>query len=310
MTFAGARLRLQSESDIYAFLSRAEERETLLKRLESFRAFQESYFPAQPGTWTPDGLGYVSAIKIDDVQIAIVGLNSAWLAEGGPDDHGKLLLGESQVQDALRLAQAESPHIVVMMGHHPLHLLQNFDRAPSQGRIEEGCQFFHCGHLHEPDAQDAARGGSRCLTLSAGASFKSRESHNTYSIVTLDLVNASRSVTFVQFNPHIGSFSYEARSTYPLEINATGLCSIGELGEAIEAFAPAAACPWYLAALLLDMKTEVPIAAGGTRQRREEPVRRTARRQESSPSITEVALQALHAFTGGQGVIGLQGDGF
>ena len=94
MTFAGARLRLQSESDIYAFLSRAEERETLLKRLESFRAFQESYFPAQPRTWTPDGLGYVSAIKIDDVQIAIVGLNSAWLAEGGPDDHGKLLLGE------------------------------------------------------------------------------------------------------------------------------------------------------------------------------------------------------------------------
>jgi hypothetical protein len=75
---------------------------------------------------------------------------------------------------------------------------------------------------------------------------------------------ASRTVTFVQFIPLLGEFSSEARKEYSLEIDATILCSIGELGAAIETFAPAAACPFYLAALLLKMKSEVPIADGGT----------------------------------------------
>ena len=50
--------------------------------------------------------------------------------------------------------------------------------------------------------------------------------------------------------------------------------------------------------------------AAQNRQKREEPTRRAARRQESSPSITAVALQALRMVTGGQGLIGLQGGGF
>jgi hypothetical protein len=63
---------------------------------------------------------------------------------------------------------------------------------------------------------------------------------------------------------------------------------------------------------IVEKKRERPAkyAAQKSRQKREEPARRAARRQDSSPSITEVALQALHAFTGGQGVIGLQGYGF
>ncbi|MGA8156667.1 MAG: hypothetical protein WB822_10770 [Rhodoplanes sp.] len=63
---------------------------------------------------------------------------------------------------------------------------------------------------------------------------------------------------------------------------------------------------------IVEKKRERPAkyAARKNRQKREEPARRAARRQDSSPSITEVALQALHAFTGGQGVIGVQGYGF
>lgn len=63
---------------------------------------------------------------------------------------------------------------------------------------------------------------------------------------------------------------------------------------------------------IVEKKRERPAkyAAQKNRQEREEPTRRAARRQGSSPSITEVALQALHAFAAGQDMIGLQGDGF
>jgi predicted phosphodiesterase len=259
MTFAGARHKLNSQTDIYSFLQRIEERETLLKRIENFRFFLESCSPAQPRTWTGDGLGYVSAIDLDDIRIGIIGLNSAWLAEGDIGDHGRLLLGEGQVRDALRLVGQHGPHIVLAVSHHPLNLLRDFDRAPAQRLIEEGCQFFHCGHLHEPDARDAVHGNSRCLTVSAGASFESRESHNTYSMVTLDALRATSTVIVVQFNPHTGAFSAESKSEHLLGIDAVDLCTVDELGAAIESFVPSSCCPYYLAALLLKVKAEVPI---------------------------------------------------
>ena len=56
---------------------------TLLQREEGYRAFQASYFTGQDRAVTEEGLAYVSRLVKEDVQIAIVGLDSAWLAEGG-----------------------------------------------------------------------------------------------------------------------------------------------------------------------------------------------------------------------------------
>lgn len=62
---------------------------------------------------------------------------------------------------------------------------------------------------------------------------------------------------------------------------------------------------------IVEKKRERPAKyAAKNRQKREEPARRTARRQDSGPSITEVALQALRTISGAQGMIGMQGDGF
>ena len=262
MAFSGARQHLESESQIYAFLSREEERETLLKRLENFQSFQASWSAGQSQVPTADGLGYVSSFEIEEVRFAVVALNSAWLADGDIGDHGKLLIGEGQTRDALRLAKKQEPHVIVAMGHHPLHLLQEFDRAPVQRCLEVDSQFYHCGHLHEPGTGSVAQNGTGCLSLAAGASFESRESHNAFSIVTLDVLAASRTVTFVRYNPHEGEFSYQSKSEYLLEIAAERPCSIAELGEAIAEFAPTAISPFYLAALLLDMKAEVPVTDG------------------------------------------------
>ena len=128
MAFTGTRATLQDQNRIDAFLALAsrEELETLLRREEGYRTFQASYFAGQDRTPTDDGLAYVAHLVIEDVRLAIVALDSAWLAEGGIGDHGKLLIGERQVVNALRLAQedGESPHVVLAMSHHPLHILQ------------------------------------------------------------------------------------------------------------------------------------------------------------------------------------------
>ena len=114
MCFLGARSFAQSQNQIDVLLSPAEDLVTLLKREENYRNFQISYLAGQPREWTGDGLGYISAIVINDIRLAIVGLDSAWLSEGGINDHGKLLIGERQVINALSIAIRDDPHLVVV----------------------------------------------------------------------------------------------------------------------------------------------------------------------------------------------------
>jgi hypothetical protein len=262
MCFHGARKFIESQNQIDLLLSPGDDIETLLKRQENYRKFQDEYFQEQERTRTGDGLGYVSRIIIDDVHFAIVGLDSAWLAEGGSGDHGKLLVGERQVINAIDLASTFDCHVVLGMAHHPFHLLQEFDRRPVVGRIERVCQFLHCGHLHEPEARPAGFSSSGCLTLAAGASFETRQSHNSFSFITLDLLQGQRTVRTVQYSPSTGAFSLTSSTDYAIEIAPSAKCSVRELAEAMKAFSPSLSPrAYYLSGLLLDQKSELPIPA-------------------------------------------------
>lgn len=256
--FHGARTLLQNENQVDLLLSPAEDLETLRKREEAYRQFQASYFEAQDRICTADGLGYVSCISLGEVRIAILGLDSAWLAEGGMEDHGKVLIGERQVINALEQANTLDPHIVIGMAHHPFHLFLEFDRQIVQNRIQRACRFFHCGHLHELESS-IGYSSTSCLTFSAGASFKTRHSQNTYSIVTLDLLNALSTVHIAHYNPREGCFSITPTRDYRFELPAI-TCSITELAQVMEAYS-AKLAPWshYLSALLLDQKGDLPI---------------------------------------------------
>jgi uncharacterized protein (DUF924 family) len=264
MCFQGARHVLQSQSHVDSFLSPGEDMETLLRRQENYRHFQRAFFVGQDRTTTDDGLAYVSRLTIDDVRIAILGLDSAWLAEGGATDHGNLVIGERQLINAINLAQEcdDPPHIVVGMAHHPFHLLREFDRPSVQNRVERACQFFHCGHLHAPEARHAGLSGTGCLTLAAGAEFETRHSHNSYSVVLLDLLRAERTVKTVLYSPGTGAFAFTSDDVYSIEVTPAGACSVSELATAMKTYR-AELSPWahYLSALLRDQMAEIPIAA-------------------------------------------------
>jgi hypothetical protein len=263
--FRGARAALQDSSNTDSFLGAPGEEDfrTLLLRQESYRLFQSSYFGDQERIPTDDGLGYVAQLTLNDVRLAILGLDTAWLANGGTDDHMKLLLGERQVMNALDLAKENDapPHILISMGHHPLHLLQDFDRRVVQSRIEKDCHFYHCGHLHEPEERPAGQTPSGCLTVATGASFETRQSQNTYSFVRLDLLRAERVVTTHRYSPASGAFNSTATQTYRIEVKAFAACDIRELADGIAALA-ATSYPYYLAALILERKAEVPVPTG------------------------------------------------
>lgn len=261
LCFQGARSTLISPNAVDPVLSpNSDDIATLLQRQEAFRSFQASYFGGQRRTVTPDELAYVSSLTIDDVVIAIVGLNSAWLAEGGNSDHGNLLLGERQVRNAFEESGKVDAHIVIAMAHHPLHLLREFDRNAATRYIMRRCDFYHCGHLHQSESHGAGFDASACLIVAAGASFETRESQNTYSLVKLDLLAGTRTLTTVQYDPGQGAFELSNAVAFPIRLSPDATCTVGELAEAITAY-DAALRPhsYYLAALLTEQKTELPI---------------------------------------------------
>ena len=262
LCFTGARTALSGPNQVDALLAGGEDLNTILSRQDNFRQFQCSFFAGQNRAQTQDGLGYVSWIAIEEIRVAIIGFDSAWLAEGGIEDHGKLLIGERQAINAMNLLhnRDDTPHIVIGMAHHPLHWLQEFDRGPVQNMLEEELHFFHCGHLHEPNTNITGYGGPACLTVAAGAAFESRNSHNAYSIVTLDILQGTRKVDVLRYNRLNHAFSRVDSKDYPIEVAPIAMCSLGELASAIETCWPKLGpYAFYLASLLLGKKTDIPV---------------------------------------------------
>lgn len=264
--FRGARQVLANQSCVDALLAGGEDLEALIKRQENYRMFQSAYFTGQTRSETIDGLGFVSWLTVDGVRLAIVGLDSAWLSEGGVSDHGRLLIGERQIINALQLiGDREHPHVVIAMVHHPLHLLSDFDRRSALHRIDGTCHFLHCGHLHKPESRIEGNHMSGCLTVSAGPCFEARNAHNSYSEITLDLERGVRQIANIQYHPIEIEFVRSSTESYTMELTATDTCDVGELASAIARYNGSLA-RWahYFAALLLARKTEfaIPVADG------------------------------------------------
>ncbi len=260
MCFTGARETLRNQNEVYGFLRDDDERASLLLRQESYRAFDAAFADGQEKEYTDDRLGYVSMVEVEDLRIALMGLNSSWLAEGGADDEGKLLIGESQVQGAIGIAKGYSPHVVIGLQHHPFELLQRFDQRAVRHRMEEACHFVHCGHLHDPEVRDVVAGSGRCITVMAGASFESRVARNTYTTMELDPVSGEARVTFVQYNPQTSSYEYVSHKNVDYAIDGPCHCTVAELAEAIDAYcSEARGFSGYLAKLLLGFASDVPM---------------------------------------------------
>ena len=264
MCFTGARETLRSQNEVYRFLGDNSERESLLLRQGAYRKFDAAFSTGQARRYTDDCLGYVSTVEVEDLRIAILGMNSAWLAQGGIEDEGELLIGESQVQGAIEIAKRYSPHVLVGLQHHPFELLRRFDQRTVQHRMEKACHFVHCGHLHDPEVRDVVVGGTRCMTITAGASFESRVARNTYTTMELDPLSGEACVTFVQYNPQTSSYEYVFHRRVDYAIDGPCDCTVTELANAIDSYcSDAREYSGYLARLLLGYSSDVPMTSEG-----------------------------------------------
>ena len=182
-------------------LQSADDRRLLLRRLDNYAAFVHGYFE---GWLNFDDERYYYARRIHELGVAVLGLNSAWVAHGGESDRNKLVLGERQARAALDLVKGVPLRLAVM--HHPFDWLSDFDRQDCESLLTKGCQFVLHGHLHRTGLTLTKTPDAEAMVLAAGSCFETRRSHNAYNWVQLDLDAGKGSAHLRMYSDNRGGF--------------------------------------------------------------------------------------------------------
>ncbi len=156
----------------------------ILRKFKGYSEFLKDYFNDTTIS-TGDQYLFVRTFQLSGHNVEVLGLNSAWAAYGGAEDRGKLGLSERQVRNVLE--QSNNNGIKIALMHHPFDWLHEFDWEVCEPLLMEKCDFILRGHLHRTSLVFKKTPDDRAMNIAAGACYESRDYHNSYNIVKLDL---------------------------------------------------------------------------------------------------------------------------
>ena len=190
-------------------LANPPDRALMFARLAGYKAFLDDYLAGHlsfNNSANDGGYFYVQMLGVAGQRIALLGLNSAWLAQGGDEDRGKLLLGERQVRAALDATDAAGANLRIAVMHHPFDWLREFDRDDSEAMLTDRCDFILHGHMHQVGLLQARGPDSNAMIIAAGACYETREHPNAYNLVRLDLDTRQGAVHLRTYSDKRGGF--------------------------------------------------------------------------------------------------------
>ena len=159
---------------------------------------------------------YVKHIPVANLNISILGLNSACLA-GSDKDQGNLVLGDIQVRKAS--TEVENADICMAIMHHPFDWFQKFDRGDIESLLSKECDFILHGHLHEQSINQISGPGRFSTVVGAGACFEKRTSFNSYNFVQLDLDSGKGKIHLRMYSDRDSGFWTNDTITYSVAPN-------------------------------------------------------------------------------------------
>ncbi|MGC1376698.1 MAG: metallophosphoesterase [Anaerolineales bacterium] len=177
----GLKKGLINRQAVNEFIDNVDANEIAFNRLSNFDRFKKAVDSKfKKGGGSNFFSSYVMEKEGKNIGIACV--NSVWMAYGGKDDYGELLIGERTVDDCIvNLSDCDFRIGIV---HHPFEYLKEFERTNLERRVLGAFHLWLRGHTHEPNIQLVQQlGESETLIVNGGALYNSREYHNGYSII-------------------------------------------------------------------------------------------------------------------------------
>lgn len=183
--FRGVRGALSNELEVDRFLSNDARRRTLFRRQVEFRSFVNRVAPPS-NPYSDISFAHWKHARVGPIQVVALLLDSAWLAEGGEVDAGRLLIGERQVVDAHTCSPR--PALAFGLAHHPFAWLKDFEQVAIETLLLDRVNVMLRGHVHTADLRAIEALERRLTVFTAGSTFETRTSQNCYGCGTLDLL--------------------------------------------------------------------------------------------------------------------------
>ncbi len=177
------------------------DRRLIMRKFDNYAGFVKDYF-GDHGTFDDEKYFFVHRLELAGKRIAVMTLNSAWLAFGGHQDNSHLALGEQQIVRALE--DCQGAELCIALQHHPFSWLNDADAANCKSLLMKRCYFILCGHLHRPMLGFQETPDAKAMFISAGSCYENRQHQNSYNMVKLDL-KGMKGTVFLRAWSNIGS---------------------------------------------------------------------------------------------------------
>lgn len=145
----------------------------------------------------PYGASY--RLSCNGLNVAVGAFDTAWRAQGGADDKGRLLVVVDSLAEFLK--EHDDADLKVVTFHHPLTWLADFDGEPARNVLEHHQALVLTGHEHnaDPKLETTTRGAA--LYCAAPSAFDSIGYPNGYSIIDVDVPGAQTYVQLRRWQP-------------------------------------------------------------------------------------------------------------
>jgi predicted MPP superfamily phosphohydrolase len=199
---------------------------SVFSKFHNYAKFVNTYFVDEDGKpirpFDEEHYFYVASQDFEAGKTAILGLNSAWASalrfdfdKKAADDEKHLLLGEPQVDKALKLVEKCHADTIIALVHHPFEWLAPFDRKWVEHPLREKCHFIFHGHLHETVMGNHIAPTSEVFVLGAGTTYEKRDHRNCYCYVSLDLATGKGLAHLRRYSPEHGGGWVPDTISYP-----------------------------------------------------------------------------------------------
>ena len=169
-------------------------RRIFAEKLAAYREFASRLNPTleladdQPG-------GFLARVPCGDRIVAIAGLSSSWLGEGGDADAHSLITGKHQVYDLIdgpSASRLQAADLKIAILHHPLDWMQDFDRDDLTKLLAKNFDVVLRGHLHETSLGWQKFPGHELHTIAAGSAYAGSGHRNAYNVVQVTFGSTRR----------------------------------------------------------------------------------------------------------------------
>lgn len=262
LAFDGACANCKSQQDVDRVLG-GSDFSTLLERQQEFWSFVEALTKGQQRRYTQNRLAYMSQISIDGLKVSLLGLNSAWLC-GRDGEGGKLLIGERQVINLIEFSEQADSVLCLGLAHHPVEWLYEWDQVTCRSQLLPKIDFYHRGHLHQPEVYLSSVPSSPCLSVAAGSGHVTRFFRNSYNMISLDLGSGECTVSQFEFTAEQGRYNHSKDTTAKISLKGKFPGDLETLYDVISQAIPSAhAYAGYMSGLLTGHFQEVPVHIAG-----------------------------------------------